>query len=85
MFTLNAKEQVSLFAQAFRLIQKDSDVQNGIVVGPHGDVTFSKAGTSTTLTLDIQGSKYTADTTLKPSDSIGTTLTFTIDKKGGRG
>lgn len=77
VFTLNATEQVSLFAQAFRLIQKDSDVQNGIVVGPHGEVTFSKAGTSTTLTLDIQGTKYTAGASLKPSDSIGTKLTFT--------
>ena len=74
---MNATEQVSLFAQSFRLIQKDSDVQNGIVVGPHGEVTFSKADTSTTLTLDIQGTKYTAGAKLNPTDSIGTTLTFT--------
>lgn len=75
--TLNPVDKVSLFANAYRLEQKDTDTENGIVVGAHGEVTFSKPSTQTKLTLKIQGQTYTAQAVLKPTDSLGTKLTFT--------
>ena len=76
-FTLNAVDKVALFANSFQLQQKDEDIANGITVGRYGTVSFAKAGVSTTLTLKIQGQTYTAGAVLKPSDAIGTKLTFT--------
>ena len=75
--TLNPVDKVSLFANAYRLVQKDTDTENGIVVGAHGEVTFSKPSTQTKLTLKIQGQTYTASAVLKPTDALGTKLTFT--------
>lgn len=75
--TLNPVDKVSLFANAYRLVQKDTDTENGIVVGTHGEVTFSKPSTQTKLTLKIQGQTYTAQAVLKPTDALGTKLTFT--------
>lgn len=75
--TLNPVDKVSLFANAYRLEQKDIDTENGIVVGAHGEVTFSKASTQTKLTLKIQGQTYSTQTVLRPTDDLGTKLTFT--------
>nr|DAT70658.1 MAG TPA: Head protein [Caudoviricetes sp.] len=75
--TLNPVDKVSLFANAYRLEQKDTDTENGIVVGAHGEVTFSKPSTQTKLTLKIQGQTYIAQALLKPTDALGTKLTFT--------
>lgn len=56
-----------------------TDVENGIAVNEIGEVLFTKKGTSTTLKIDIQGTKYTAQATLTPSTQLGTKIAF---KKG---
>ena len=82
---LNPVAQVGFYNEKAKLKAQDSDVQAGIVVDKAGLVTFTDKGQSTTLKLvlphiDREGLEteivYTAQTTLKPSDIVGTEITF---------
>ena len=82
---LNPVSQVGFYNEKAKLQAQDSDVQAGIVVDKAGFVTFTDKGQSTTLKLvlphiDREGLEteivYTAQTTLKPSDIVGTEITF---------
>lgn len=82
---LNPVAQVGFYNDKAKLTAQDSDVQAGIVVDKAGIVTFTEKGQSTTLKLvlpyiDREGLEteivYTAATTLKPSDIVGTEITF---------
>lgn len=76
--TVETDEPVLTGTQA-KFIQTQDAVEKGIAVHPYGAVIFPSDQTTTTLQLEVGGTKYTATTALTTGDAVGATKTFNKD------
>ena len=78
VFTLEAQEDTpSLVAGNVRFIQTQIATENGIGVHKYGAVMFpADVDTELTLSFDVNGTKYTATSTLSTANEVGATIQF---------
>ena len=77
VLTLEANETTSLVAGNVRFVQTESAMTAGVGVHRYGAIMFpANSEASVTLELDVDGTKYTAQTAVTPNTEVGTKITF---------
>ena len=78
VFTLIVQaDEASFTPSDINFIQTLGATERGIAIHPYGAVIFPASATTTTLELEIKGTKYTATTDLTTGATTGTSITFT--------
>lgn len=78
VFSLTPTDPTTLQNTNYNFIQDGDAVSDGIAIHKYGAVIIPNAKTNgVTLSLNINGTVYTAGTDLKPATTVGTEITFT--------
>lgn len=78
VFSLTPTDPTTLQNTNYNFIQDGDAVSNGIAIHKYGAVIIPNAKTGgVTLSLNINGTVYTAGTDLTPATTVGTEITFT--------
>lgn len=78
VFSLTPTDPTTLQNTNYNFIQDGDAVSDGIAIHKYGAVIIPNAKTDgVTLTLNINGTVYTAGTDLTPATTVGTEITFT--------
>lgn len=78
VLTLTPADVTALNGGSVKFVQTETATTNGIAIHPFGGVIIpADEDTKLTLELEVQGTKYTAGTTVDKDTAVGTTITFT--------
>lgn len=78
VFSLAPTDPTTLQNTNYNFIQDGDAVSDGIAIHKYGAIIIPNAKTNgVTLSLNINGTVYTAGTDLKPATTVGTEITFT--------
>lgn len=78
VFSLTPTDPTTLQNTNYNFIQDGDAVSDGIAIHKYGAIIIPNAKTNgVTLSLNINGTVYTAGTDLKPATTVGTEITFT--------
>lgn len=76
VFTLAGDNAAGLAENNWKLVQNEEATKAGIAIHPYGAVIMPQNATTVTLTLEINGTTYTAGTALTPDLDVDGTIEF---------